>query len=306
MSDRQPRYWNPLGATMIYGRPEPGRLIAHHHAVWRVLEVNDLEWSDHDRDRWLAARMPDPWLQAPYQLVIEYVAGARPQWAPPQGPVDVAEVRRRPAERFDNGWYVLPESGRWPQCSCCGEPMPCRAELQDRQINHGMRLVDKWHSRQPGQCWACGEELTRRHKTIAYEGENLDFPGAHPPRFHLRRSCSYSAEQYELRWLAVDPRRERKLTWPQCTGLLVVHGDGSSECLGIRGPLGDVKVSAPDCMGHLTHDHRSMSACYAAGNWHAREFQPCSRGCAIDGHPGTRCAPRPARPTQPTMAVFDV
>lgn len=159
--------------------------------------------------------------------------------------------------------------------------MPCQAALQDTEIDDSMRALEVWTSRMPGCCWGCGEPITSRHKKIEYPGDNVDFPGGMPPVFHLRRrACFATARTYEERWLDDGTGRQRMLTWPLCPGTLLVHGDGSSQCAPERGLAG--------CIGHLTHDHEMVSACFAS-------LHRCPRGCRADKHPGTRHTPRPPR-----------
>lgn len=301
------RTWNPL-QTDRRRRPNPGDLIALDHAVWRITAVTDLPLSDADRDVWMDVGMPDltAWHGRPYRAGVQWVAGVRPDWADAGGAVDEASVDI-PANNSWSGaqWDVYPASGRWPQCSCCGEPMPCRAELQDREVTSALNQVEKFAKRLPGACWGCEEPITHRQKSVTYAGDNLDLPGGPEARFHTRQDCHYSACQYELRWIAVDPRRERVLTYPKCGGMLVVHGDGSSECLSGPGPLGGMHEGEHDCRGHLTHDHGSHQACYVGGAYLARvaDMPGCPRGCRRETHPGTRMAPRPPRVTfaQPTL-----
>ena len=253
--------WFPL-RTSLQDRPDPGQLIAHQHAVWNVIKVEDTPLTDEERDLWIDRGMPDPgtWSGRPYKLTVEWIGGATPPWS--TGDTD---NRRTGAMRIPAGshitWRVY-EDGRWPQCSCCGEPMPCRAELEDRQVSRSLDRIAQLEAIPPGACWACAEPITRRQKTVTYPGENLDLPGGQQPHFHTRAQCRPAAGRYEERWLAADPRRERIITWPSCDGILVVHADGSSECVSGHGIMGEARESQADCRGHLTHDHRAVQACY--------------------------------------------
>lgn len=291
--------WLPRGAQSISDPPQAGNLIAREHAVWLVTSTVNLPLSDSDRDVWLESGMPDleTWRGRPQRINVQWVAGARPKWARPDGLVPNAHVNL-PAERFrSHDWHVYPPSGRWPVCSCCGEPMPCRAELEDREVTVSLKEVEKFATRAPGSCWGCGDPITRRQKAVHYPGDNLDLPGSPAPTFHTRQACVGWAKAYELRWIAEDPRRERILTYPKCAGSLIVHADGSSECQSGRTVLGTEAVSEPDCRGHLTHDHGSYAACYVGEEWFARpsEMPGCPRGCSRVGHPGTGTTPRPER-----------
>ena len=128
------RDWFPLGTQSSgYSPPTTGDLIAREHAVWRVEAVADLPLDADDREKWMEAGAPDPWHGRPYEVHVVFVGGARPTWAGVNDTAVKGKVKV-PASAYGrhNAWPTYPPSGRWPQCSCCGEPMPCRAELQDR------------------------------------------------------------------------------------------------------------------------------------------------------------------------------
>lgn len=293
------RNWYPLGTQRCYDRPEVGQLLAYKHSVWRVANVDDVLLDDADREVWLKDGMPDleTWRNRPYRIGLDWIGGARPPWAK-----DDSDDRKHGTLNIPAGaysvWNVYPK-GRWPQCSCCGEPMPCRAELEDEQVSIGLNRIAELEAIPPGACWACSEPITTRQKSVTYLGENLDLPGGRQPHFHMRGKCRGSAHRYEERWLAADPRRERILTWPKCAGILVVHADGSSECVSDRDPIGGQRESQPDCHGHLTHDHSAQTACYAHGNYLSpRDWDSacCPRGCKRSEHQGLRAqTPRPER-----------
>jgi hypothetical protein len=286
--------WSPAG-TWNRHRAAVGDLVAREHAVWRVTAVTDTTPTEAERDVWVDAGMPDVWRGRPYRVDLAWVAGVRPAGA---GGGEFDAWVQVPAEAHPRHcWDVYPSSGRWPQCSCCGEPMPCRAEVEDREVTLALRQVEKLAKRRPGCCWGCGDPITSRQKSVTYPGDNLDLPGGMEVRFHTRSGCRHHACRYEVRWIAGDPRRERILTWPKCGGMLVVHGDGSSECQSGPGPLGSDHTGEPDCRGHLTHDHYAVQACYAAGAYltPVADMPGCPRGCDRDTHPGTRTTPRPPR-----------
>jgi hypothetical protein len=275
-------------------------LLGRDHAVWRVTAVTDQALTDQDRDVWLAAGMPDlaTWPGRPYRVDVDHVGGAVPAGITGGACMDVPARRSTP-----EGWHTY-RGERWPMCSCCGEPMPCRAELQDQEIDRSLRRIDKLMARRPGCCWGCAEPITARQKVVTYPGDNLDLPGGPAVVFHTRQDCYRFAAQYELRWLATDPRHQRILTWPACAGILVVHHDGSSECRGGTGLFGVARDGQPGCGGHLTHDHDMMMACcVVGGTWFGEPdaWAGCPRGCLPAGHPGTRTTPRPARATQDAL-----
>ena len=118
------RQWHPLN-TVDRSRPETGQLVAFRHAVWRTVKVENSTLTDKDRDVWLERGMPDldRWHQRPYKVTVAWVGGAPPEWAAN------GDDRKRGTIHIPAGdrqqWNVYPR-GRWPQCSCCGEPVPCR------------------------------------------------------------------------------------------------------------------------------------------------------------------------------------
>lgn len=149
----------------------------------------------------------------------------------------------------------------------------------------------------PGACWACGELIGNREKSVTYPGDNLDLAGGRQVHFHMRGICVYHARAYEEQWVAVDPRRERILTYPNCDGILVIHADGSTECASGLDFIGRQHRSQPDCRGHLSHDHRAERVCYVGEDYFRPKSMadPCHRGCDPERHGGTTKAPRPQR-----------
>lgn len=294
--------WYPL-LTDSQNRPGNGQLLAYKHAVWKVVEVEDVPLSEDDRELWLDRGMPDldTWPGRPYKMTLEWVGGAEPPWFK-EGNSHRRGTVTIPASRYGSVSWRVYRDGRWPQCSCCGEPMPCRAELQERQVAAGMDRIARLEAVLPGACWACTEPVTSRQDSVTYPGENLDLPGGQEPVFHTRGKCSGSARRYEEKWVSADPRRERILTWPRCDGILVVHADGSSECASGRDPLGQHRESQPDCRGHLTHDHGTIRACYVHENYFQNGWEKgrCPRGCDPANHCGTNVAQRPKR-RQPSI-----
>jgi hypothetical protein len=187
--------WHPLGAERghVFGKPPVGRLLAYSHAVWRVVSVTD------------GPIPPDAseWDRPPYAVDLDWVAGADPPWHSehPDETVGTLDIPFRASPT----WHVYPESDRWAACSCCGEPAPCRAEMQDRQIDAGMERVADLMAIPPGACWACKEPITKRQDSVTYPGENYLLPGAPPPRFHTRQACIGSALRYEEDWIYGGP-----------------------------------------------------------------------------------------------------
>lgn len=134
-----PREWVPLGAEQSTEPPHVGDLFADLHAVWHVDRVeNPSQLLPADMPAWAAAGRPDPsdpgaWDGWPYTVHATW-AGGRNIVAPTLA-TRVNAVRRIPARGAAQFtvWYCYP-TGRWPCCSCCGEPMPCRAEMAERQF----------------------------------------------------------------------------------------------------------------------------------------------------------------------------
>lgn len=69
--------WYPV-MTRETARPEPGDLIAHRHAVWRVLKVEDVPLTEVEEQQWQEEGCPDweQWGRLPYRVTVEWVAGA--------------------------------------------------------------------------------------------------------------------------------------------------------------------------------------------------------------------------------------
>ena len=273
-------HWQPLGTRSVYGPPPIG-LIAHRHGVWQVLSVVALEralWNESDEQCWLDLGMPDPWslgqwTSAPYRVEVRYVGGVNPHQ------IDAGAMTVHSTGHKAGGgtmlfivprdpWHAYPGT-RWPACSCCGQPVPCTAELLDRQVDAGLTQMERHAAKLPGCCWSCGEPISSRQASVVYAGTNLDSPAGPEVRFHTRRTCAHSAERYETRWRTEDPTRPRYLTWPHCPGTLLTHQDRTQECVG--GGL-------DTCLGH-THTHAVMSSCTA-------QSHGCGRGCGSYGHPG--------------------
>jgi len=257
-----PPKWYPACAQRHAYDAEPfppaGAVVAYDRGVWRVTAsryLTEVEWNDGDRERYAALGQRDRknWRWAPYRVEVEFAGGVLPdafkRHAEDDGMGGVLDVHAG----SNTEWWVYPH-GRWPQCSCCGEPMPCRAELQDLKVDAAMQKMETMGAKMPGCCWGCGEPVTRRHKTVRYAGENLDLPGGPGVVFHIRQSCHYLAVKYETRWLAADTSRRRILTWPKCRGALHWYPDGSNTC----------KDGEPDCQGWVTHNHGSQYWLYGA------------------------------------------
>lgn len=127
--------WRALGAEQIDHAPPEGRLVAFHRAVWQVRSVIlPIGLDDRDMPVWGAAGRPDPisaetWVGWPYLVDALWIAGHRP--ADPAADGIPLHAFVRVGAKLHGGarrWNLYPATGRWPQCSCCGEPMPCHAD----------------------------------------------------------------------------------------------------------------------------------------------------------------------------------
>lgn len=163
--------WIPWGALRLDGVPDAGALVADYHAVWQVVEVVELA---HDSD-WPGAR------------THELILAAR------TGP---AMHRTVPTSRY-SAWWVYPQQ-RFPVCSCCGEPAPCRAQLVEDAAQHV--LEDMARFSQEGRCPACLHEVTNGAAARTFAG-NLRVPLGPPVTFHSDRPvCRSAAAVYAREW----------------------------------------------------------------------------------------------------------
>lgn len=163
--------WYPTGTELTFDPPPVGSLIAIEH---RVVEV----WAHHPRD------------DGSMTLGIRRLHGAKIP-----GENDRAEqglsFKGRPM------WRVY-KSRRIPLCSDCGEPWPCQDEMGDRQAVIDMRfMADQIEKAGDGQCYSCGEHITRRQAATTAPEDNVEIPGFPPPQFHLRQSCRDGLDRYE-------------------------------------------------------------------------------------------------------------
>ena len=226
-----PYRWHPTGTQWTFERPTAGAFIALEHAVYRVVEVNDVppdRWDDRDREaleRWgqFAAH------HLPYMVVIR-----------PVGIVGDDPRDRDHDRHLRNGgcrnypWYVYRDE-HYPVCAKCQEPLPCREVETERIAVAAMHEMDRWIT--PGVCPACGGPITSRQKSLTWE-DNVMVPGGPPVTFHVgRHACRYDAAAYEKRWAAADPNRRHRML--SCGGHVTNHNDGTYECtmlVGCPGP----------------------------------------------------------------------
>lgn len=215
MSAYTPR-WRPSASTTRYSRPDPGQVIAVNRIPYRVVEIREIDpanWRPEERDAYLkgAAGTPaEQWAWRPWALVAdELPAGRR---------------RHLRVSGRTVSWHVVGE--HYAVCVQCGELHPCRHITTEAEVARQGEEAERLMNIGPGCCWSCGEPVTSRQRSIAFDGENLLLPGGPLALFHTRRSCHYAASRYEQRWVAADPRRRWRL---QCPGHIAVHAD-AAEC----------------------------------------------------------------------------
>jgi len=231
--------WRPESRDVGYCSPsrlKPGMLVAMNCLAYEVVEVNarpHTDWSENYRKAWVDQQMPDPetWYYRPYMVVLRQ---------------HKAQDSKDNHEHFEvaNSYSFWTLGKHYSVCNCCGDVPPCREVHQDRVTARSMKRLAWQMALLPGCCHACGEPITRRQKSVLFEGENLIRPdmGEDTARFHTRMDCLSGAKQYDKKW-AKKTGRPRKL---RCEGRLREHADGSTEC-----------SNDPECIGH-DKEHQSM------------------------------------------------
>lgn len=236
------RHWRPsLCVSRSMERPEPGMLIAlpFDRKPYRVVETREcpvVDWIEQDiaayeqraemaRDRGKGFPPPAQWDKRPFHLLL------RPAHLPE--PVNKYKGAKSFVVRPWAGvheWFLIPE--QYAVCVQCGELSPCRDLLIEQEVQKQAEEMERKLSVPPGCCWACHKPITKRHKSIEFEGENVEVPGGPAVAFHLRGDgCGWHARQYEKKWVKGHPDRTLRL---HCDGRLTYHYDGV-ECS--EGPL---------------------------------------------------------------------
>ena len=229
--------WRPVGShPEWHTRPPTGLIIALHRQPWRVVgtrEISPANWTADEQDAYVsqypadtttAAVPPEEWPLRPWVMVLDPLPTGKRRHARHTG----GKTAKR---RFD----VLDE--HYPVCNLCQELVPCRHMTTEQQVSAGQAKLDRLMSLTVDSCWGCSEPITRRQKSIGFEGENLLLPGGPSPvRFHTRKGCHGEAADYETKWISADPRRSWRL---YCPGDLVHHMDGpvcseGERCAGVE------------------------------------------------------------------------
>lgn len=197
-----PYRWAPDGADHYASikNIEPGVLIGHEHAIYRVIEKHrkpeDQEW--------------------PWRVII------RPVEITGDDPGDRDHDKALKATEHAR-WFTFTDE-HYPICAKCLEPLPCREQMAAKVSKQAAAEFELYAA--AAVCPACEQQVAPRQKSKTFHG-NLVVPGGPPVTFHLRRKCWYAAMQYEQRWAAAEPGRKVTMS---CTGALTEHFDGSREC----------------------------------------------------------------------------
>lgn len=217
------RPWCPLGTRSQVQIPTSGTLLAWTHAVWRVVEVNEVP--------------PDQWTETDHQQRRGMYAKFRPQVVvlrPAHITGDDPRARDRDLHLRTNRphhiWDVY-DSEHYPVCKLCQEPLPCREQLATRESTAAATNMARYEL--AGVCPACQEPVTPRQRSHTF-AENLVAPLGPPVTFHLRNGCLDAAAAYDRRFVAADPDRRRPTLY--CEGHLTRHGDGGAVCSDLACP----------------------------------------------------------------------
>lgn len=173
--------WKPWGACRTDGVPSPGALVADEHRVWLVVDVVALPCeSDCPGAR-------------THRLILDAQTGT--------------PLRREVETNAYGAWWTYP--GRYPLCSCCGEPAPCRAQLLDQAAECELARMRCFE--EPGVCPACHCPVAPGQESVTFP-DNLDVPLGAPVTFHAEDGpCRRAALGYQRRWLAAYPRSTPRL-----------------------------------------------------------------------------------------------
>jgi hypothetical protein len=211
---------------------EPGAIVLYERKPYRVATAtmdDPLNWPESTREKWIEDGAPDPatWHRRPYTVSVHPVEepDAKPLWLG-------ASAR--------SWWYVAPE--HYSICRLCREIPPCAHAHAAKVMEDAAGKMGQVLSILPGCCHCCGNPVTRREKTILFEGPNLIRPdlGDDSALFHLRQSCNWAAYRYDVRWAAAVEGRRRKL---YCAGRRRDHYDGTWDC-----------TLGAECTGDVQHE----------------------------------------------------
>lgn len=209
-----------------------GTLIAHDHAVWRVINIRDLpevDWSPEDHEAVASLDHCKPeYRERTAAHLMPRVMTLRPNRAgddPRDRDLDKHYlIGGRTTLHWGHDWAVYPDQ-HYPVCAACQEPLPCREQMAEQVSAASATRMGRYEME--GVCPACQEPVTARQKSWTWP-DNVEIPGGPSVTFHQRGMCRGSATGYETRWVAADPARRRAFL--TCPGHVINHNDGTFQC----------------------------------------------------------------------------
>lgn len=193
-------------------KPQAGDVIPFAHALWRVISVPD--HADFAEGFTITLLSVEHGVgEQRYAELCVHPGG----WT--------ADFARLPSSQ-QKPWSLrhYPDPERYPICSCCLGPIPCRALIAAQTAASEADRAERASRRaEMGACAACGEPVSQRQRAIAFEGPHLDAILSPSPVFHLRTQCFHQAFMYERRWVAAAPGRRWRIG---CPGKGLWHVDG--------------------------------------------------------------------------------
>lgn len=249
----RPDRWFPANTMSMHHPPEPGRLVAYDHAVWRVIEVNPVPadlWTEHDHQAVRGVKPAYRNVAEPAVVVIR----------PVQITSDDVKARNHDKHLRHHSfttWYVYQDE-HYPVCALCGEPPPCRERMGQRFATRELDRMTRFEN--PGVCPACEEPVTGRQKSLTF-ADNMEIPAGPPVTFHLRGKCWTAAAQYEQQWVQADPTQRRATL--SCAGHITNHNDGTYECTELANCSGPAAI-------HPSYASCDCSSCNTQGRFNCK------------------------------------
>lgn len=188
--------WIPQGTT--HGTPKAGDIVAvdssqTRYKPWLLASITEYTegLTEHPNVRWvIVLREPDA--------------------------LDLAGSDKHHLGLKRLGRSIWKLKDRYPLCSCCGDLMPCRHEMEDRTVDATTKRMRRYET--AGVCPACEEVVTERQQSIRFD-TNLYAMLGPAPIFHLRYRCKSQAISYDEA-LAKHENRQPRMS---CTGLITRH-----------------------------------------------------------------------------------
>ena len=180
--------WYPQGTT--HGTLTAGDVVAVdstglRYRPWRIASITEHPEgvTDHPHVRWVVVlREPDA------------------------ADLAASDLHHLGFKRLSGSIWKLKD--RYPLCSCCGDLMPCRHEMEDRTVEASIARAARYE--QAGVCPACSEVVTHRQQSVTFDTNLYAILGS-APIFHLRYKCRSEAIRYDEA-LAKHEGRRRAIT----------------------------------------------------------------------------------------------